>query len=544
MRGAKSNSGDETLVQIPGSEDPSKDVMANISKPYQSPLGEIPLDMTPLTEQWLKYFQGKGRRYMEVYLERSARYIPMMKNTLREYQLPEDLVYIALIESGFSPMAHSHANAVGYWQFIRGTGKRYGLAIDPFIDERRDPVLSTRAAAEYFKALYNLFGNWHLAMASYNVGENRVKRAVMKYYSRDFWELVKHRRAFPKETKHYVPKFIAAALIAKDPEKYGFTNIAYQQPLSFDTVQLVNPVSMTKLAQSMNVDVEQLKLLNPKFRGDYVPQYRGAETMIRVPLGMSQLAVASIPAALTAQPKVASADYYFYRVRSGDSLSVIARRHRTSIATLKRLNNLGNRTLLRVGQRLRVPDRGGAYVSYEMPSERSSTVTTAAEAADPADGTRQINSDTARTHVVRRGENLTTIAKKYGLTVDGLRRLNNLNRRAVLRAGQTLKLREGEPESSSASQSGNVPKSKRAKGKVVERLVVKNTAKKAKTAKPSKKAIKRVTVQKHRVKRGETLAQIAERYRVSVGSIAKRNSIKNKSRLLAGAELVIPPGSR
>ncbi len=547
MRGGKTITQDgestETLVQIPGSEDPSKKVMANIAKPYKSPLGDIALDVTSLTEQWLKYFQGKGRRYMEVYLERSSRYLPMMKNTLREYELPEDLVYIALIESGFSPVAHSHANAVGYWQFIRGTGKRYGLKMDPFIDERRDPVLSTRAAAEYFKTLYNMFGNWHLAMASYNVGENRVKRAVMKYYTRDYWELVKHRRSLPKETKHYVPKFIAAALIAKDPEKYGFTNINYQAPLDFDTVQLTNPVSMPKLAQAMNVEVEKLRLLNPKFRGDYVPQYRGAETMIRVPLGMKEIATASIAGAISEQPKVIASEFFFYRIRSGDSLSTIARRHRTSVATLKRLNGLGNRTLLRVGQKLRVQDRGGSAVSYEMPSQKSG-VAAASEPVEPATEGSQVNTQIKETHVVRRGENLTTIARKYGLTVAELRRLNNLNNRAVLRAGQTLRLKENEPDSS-ANRSDAAMKAKRLKGLNEKLVATRKLAKKSKVAiakaLPKKLVIKS---QKHRVQKGETLAAIAARYRVTIGSIAKRNSMRNSSRLLAGAELVIPADAR
>lgn len=525
----------ETLVQISGTEDPSKAVMENISKPYQSPLGEIPLDVTPLTEQWIKYFQGKGRRYMEVYLQRSSRYLPMMKNTLRENQLPEDLVYVALIESGFSPLAHSHANAVGYWQFIRSTGKRYGLMVDPFIDERRDPVLSTRAAAEYFKALYNLFGSWHLALAAYNVGENRVKRAVMTNYTRDFWQLIKKRRSFPRETKHYVPKFIAAALIAKEPEKYGFKEIAYEPPLAFDTVQLANPISMTKFASQLNMDVEVFRLLNPKFRGDFVPQYRGAETVIRVPVGLSQVASAAIPAAVSAVPKVLANEFYFYRVRSGDTLGVIARRHRTSINTLRRLNGLGNRSFLRVGQRLKVPDKGGSYVSYEMPAEPSVRASAAPEAIDPGTENRQVNSvSEAEVHVVRRGENLSTIAKKYGLSISQLRRLNNLSQRSILRAGQTLRLKS-EDESTNASQSGANPNSRRGKMGVVKNIVAKAVSK-AK-AKPIQKV---ASNQKHKVRRGETLAEIADRYRVSVGSIAKKNSIKNRSRLLAGSELVIP----
>ncbi len=139
-------------------------------------------------------FQGRGRPHMERYLARSTRYEKLMKKVLRDNGLPEDLFYIALIESGFSSAATSHAAAVGYWQFIRGTGKRYGLEISPFVDERRDPVFATQAAAEYFKGLYSVFGSWYLAMASYNVGENRVKREVMNHYTRDFWELARKKR--------------------------------------------------------------------------------------------------------------------------------------------------------------------------------------------------------------------------------------------------------------------------------------------------------------------------------------------------------------
>lgn len=647
----KAADGSAEGIQISGSEDPSKQVMANISKPYVSPLGEISLDRTALTEQWIKYFQGRGRRYMEVYLQRSTRYLPMMKNTLRENGLPEDLVYIALIESGFSPLAHSHANAVGYWQFIRGTGKRYGLMLDPFIDERRDPVLSTRAAAEYFKTLYGMLGSWHLSMAAYNVGENRVIRSVAKFKTRDFWELIKNRRAFPKETKHYVPKFIAAALIAKDPAAYGFSNIAYEPPLAFDTVQLANPISMTRLAQVMNTDIEELKLLNPKFRGDYVPQYRGPETVIRVPVGQMKLASAAIPQAFSAVPKIIASDFYFYRVRSGDSLSTIAKKHRTSIATIRRLNNLGNRSFLRVGQKLKVQDRGGSYVAYEMPkvntaspAPASQSAATATEMANAAPDLKEIQGPNAtpaaaeaspakaaamaggteadvavsevqdpnqteqaepvkETHVVRRGENLTTIARKYGLTVAELRRLNRLNNRAVLRAGQTLRLRDEEQAKSNAAQdsrralasknktaslktksakssitakslvtakaSVTAKSSKAAKTSVAakssvvskpksktiviaQNLPAKKSAEKIKSkaakvssdasvvAKKSNKAMAKSEAQKHKVRKGETLAGIANRYNTTMGALLKKNQIKNKERLLAGSELVIP----
>lgn len=194
---------------------------AETTKPTDE-LEIIPTELNANVDKWINYFQGRGRPHMERYLLRSTRYEALMKKVLRDNKLPEDLFYIALIESGFSSQAFSHASAVGYWQFIRGTGKRYKLQINQMIDERRDPVLSTQAAADYFKDLYARFNSWYLAMASYNVGEGRVDRAVKKYKTKDFWELTRNKRALPRETDDYIPKYIAAKLIAKNPDKYGF----------------------------------------------------------------------------------------------------------------------------------------------------------------------------------------------------------------------------------------------------------------------------------------------------------------------------------
>ncbi|MBX7231815.1 MAG: LysM peptidoglycan-binding domain-containing protein [Bdellovibrionales bacterium] len=637
--------GKETdAIQISGKENASKEIMNNLSTNYQSAFGDIPLDLTPLTKKWIDYFQGKGRKHMMLYLERSARYLPMMKNTLRENSLPEDLVYIALIESGFSPRAHSRANAVGYWQFIRSTGKRYGLKVDPFIDERRDPVLSTRAAAEYFKTLYGMFNSWHLSLAAYNVGENRVKRAVQTYYTKDYWELVKKRRAFPKETRHYVAKFIAAALIAKNPAQFGFEKVDYQAPLAFDTVSLINPISMSKLALKMNVSVDDLQMLNPKFRGDFVPQYRGSETLIRVPVGMVTLASQSIPEAFSEQPKVLqTADFTFYKVKKGDTLSTIARRHRVSLVKLRQLNNYQNKTLLRVGSRVRVPDRGGEFISYVMPvdtvnrtlagdkdnvkvkdienekpnksgmavlssvakvegervvaentveSEEDSE-TAPNDEEDPAspqytdnessEGSeeniskevhqasldlknKKIKSETdsiqpspkvndlpskneiveePTQHIVRRGENLTLIAHKYGLSVSQLKKINKLPRRSVLRAGQTLILKtkeeSGDLDSKPSPEEGTFRRSQKGVGgaKVASLTRLKEGNPSSSRGLSSIKESKKIKAT-HLVRRGETLADIARRYRISVGALARHNLIKNKSRLIAGRALEIP----
>lgn len=507
---AESQDGTQTATEIQEQEISSEDVEKRIEQPYQSQMGQVALDYNPHVEMWIRYFQGRGRRYMQQYLERSTRYLPMMKNVLRENGLPEELVYIALIESGFSPRAHSRANAVGYWQFIRATGKRYGLHVDAFIDERRDPVLSTRAAAAYFKELYGMFGSWHLAMAAYNVGEGRVKRAVARHYTKDFWKLIKHRRSFPGETKSYVPKFIAAAMIAKDPERFGFKGVEYQDPLSYDTVSLTNPISLTKLASNLNVDTEEMKLLNPKFRTDYVPLSRGNETVVRIPVGRGSDAVAALSMSVSTRPQIVSNDYYFYRIRRGDSLSTIARKHRTTVSRLRRMNDLSNRSMIRAGRRLKVPDPGGdgvRYASYDVSAAKSRS------------SRSQSSEESVQYHRVRSGENLTVIARRYGVSVQELVRLNNLSSRSKIFRGQKLKVRSDD-RGTYRNQTKNIRRS--------------NLRNKRSIAARGRAA------KKHRIRRGETLTDVSRRYGVSLRQLARANGIKVNHRTIIGERLVIP----
>ncbi len=509
-------------AEIAEKEDSSEEVEKKAEMPYKSAYGDIPMDYNVHVEKWIRYFTGKGRKHMKLYLERSTRYLPMMKNVLRENGLPEDLVYIALIESGFSPRAHSRANAVGYWQFIRGTGRRFGLKLDTFIDERRDPVLSTRAAAEYFKTLYNFLGSWHLAMAAYNVGEMRVKRAVTRYYTRDFWELIKKRRSFPAETKNYVPKFIAAAMIAKNPERYGFTDLQFEDPLSYDTVTLQNPISLSKLAANLSVDVDELKLLNPKFRTDFVPISRNNETVVRIPVGRATDALAALPMSVTTQPKVVQAEYFYYRIRRGDNLSTIAKRYRTTVSRLRRLNNLSNRAILRPGRRLRVPDNGGDGIKL---------VTEEDAAGKGARNSRSsVRSRDVKYHVVRRGENLTTIAQKYGTSVSELRRLNQLGSRSLIRLGQKLRVQADSAKTTRMAE--------------FSRRKVAGSDNKRRRAPSSSKAAKLSNqngrVRKHLVRRGETLWDLSKKYRVTVRELAKANGLKVNHRVMAGQKLLIP----
>lgn len=435
----------------------------------------IPLEVNRMVLKWIDYFQGQGRPHMERYLSRSTRYAPIMKEILRKEGLPEDLIYIALIESGFSSTAHSSASAVGYWQFMRGTGKQYRLRIDSFVDERRDFERATVAAADYFKGLYNLFGAWYLAIASYNVGENRVKGLVMRNKTRDFWKLARERR-LPQETVDYVPKFLAARLIGKEPAKYGFTDVEYMPPLEFSTVSFSGPIDIRRLATEMGLEYDDLRDLNPAYKRGVAPMPKsGDKLVLRVPKGTEEkaLAAASNAAANLGTRYIAEDDYSYYRVRRGDTISSIARKFNVSQTKILQLNRMSARSVLSVGKRLRVPSENvatlGPAKSSKLESrerrEPSSTATkgkpqstkvavrarhmskaevkeeaklTEAAKRRIAKNARQVAA--ARLHVVRRGENLAVIAKKYGVSVRELASHNRLKKQSTLFVGKKLEI--------------------------------------------------------------------------------------------------------
>lgn len=482
-------------------------------------LEQIPTEINPLVEKWITYFQGRGRPHMERYLARSTRYMQLMKKILKQNGLPEDLVYIALIESGFSSQATSRAAAVGYWQFIRGTGKRYGLQINSLVDERRDPVLSTQAAAEYFKGLYSVFGSWYLAMASYNVGENRVKREVMNHYTRDFWELARKKR-FPKETVNYIPKFIAAKMIGNDPAKYGFENIDYLTPIEFEHIKVDQPVNLSVMAKKMGIDYDDLKDLNPKFRGEIAP-LKGDVLELRVPLGQIQTAlVAAKEAAVSKVEYIAdSGDTKIYKVRSGDSLYSIARKFRTTIAWLRDTNDLKKGRKLRIGKRLAVPDRSVAKRSVA----KTATKVTKKEDVEKASANPEIITKKGVFYVVQPGDTLSAIADDYSSSVEELRRMNRMSRRSILKAG--MKLRVPKDEGLPADPSG---------AKATRQVAEEKTSDKSNGESSS--------VEAHVVKPGDNLTTIARRYGVTIRALRKANKLTKRSILKVGVRLVIPDG--
>jgi len=310
---------------------------------------DIPIVVNGKVEQFIQYFQTNIREKFVIWLSRSEKYIPFMRNLLKEHGLPEDLVYLSLIESGFNPYAYSRAKAVGLWQFISLTGKRYGLRVDWWVDERRDPEKSTIAAAKYLKDLYDMFECWYLAAAGYNAGEYKIIKAMKRYRTEDFWKLTQY-RYLKRETKNYVPQMIAATLIAKDPEKYGFNNIEYQDPLQYEKVNVPELTDLSHIAKACEVTLDEIKDLNPELRRGVTPPNE-PEYEIKIPLGKKDLFLKNFE---SLQP-LEKFQFKTHLVKKGETLKRIARTYRVELEPLLEINHLNRKSRISKGATLLIP---------------------------------------------------------------------------------------------------------------------------------------------------------------------------------------------
>lgn len=336
-------------------------VIAGVEKPSEgrNTLGQNPV--SPLSaifpsafnekkvEEFIAFFQQKGGRFFSNALARSQAYEDMMKKIFREKNLPEELFYLALIESGYNPHAISRSKAGGIWQFIARTASRFGLKVDKWVDERRDPEKSTYAAAEYLKSLYEMFNCWDLATASYNAGEGKVSRAIKKANSQDFWEISRY-RYLKQETKRYVPMFLAAVLIAKEPHKYGFSNINYLPPLVYEKVLVPPDTGLVWLAKVAETDIAELRALNPALKRGKTPP--GSSLFeIKLPPGKKEIYEKNL---LTYNP-LAAIKGKKHLVRPGETLTGIAKRYRVKYQDLCELNGLSPQSKIKPGIRLLLP---------------------------------------------------------------------------------------------------------------------------------------------------------------------------------------------
>lgn len=302
--------------------------------------------------KYIRFFTEKIRERFSLWLMRSGRYIELMKVILKEKGLPEEIVFLSLIESGFSPYAYSPQRAVGYWQFIASTAKRYGLEINWWKDERRDPVKSTRAAASYLKDLYEMFGSWNLAMAAYNAGEGKILRALKKANTYDYWSL-RSTGYIKEETKDYVPKFIAASLIANSPREFGFEDIEYYPPLDYDEVVIQSPLDLETVAACAETEVDVIKKLNPELRRWCTP-LNVREYTLRIPRGKKDIFLEN----LARIPKERRFSIDIYKVKKGDTLKKIAKKTGIPLQVILHLNPIERIKPFKEGIQIYLPPKG------------------------------------------------------------------------------------------------------------------------------------------------------------------------------------------
>jgi membrane-bound lytic murein transglycosylase D len=387
----------------------------------------IPIVINKRVMYFIHHFQTTIKDVFSVWLSRSYEYIPMMIDVLKDNNLPEDLVYIALIESGFNPAAYSRARACGPWQFIRATGKSYGLRIDWWIDERRDPEKSTKAAARYLSDLYDMFGSWYLAGAAYNAGENKIRRAIDKHNTKDFWEMSKY-RYLKKETKDYIPKLIAAIIIAKNPHKYGFNDLELNDPLSYTKVAVPDTTDLKVIAKVCKTDYKTIKMLNPELRrGCTPPNFPGYE--VKIPYGKKEVFEKNFS-------KISPSERYTFIkhvIKRGETLSGIACLYNTRIRPIMQLNKIRNPRRIRPGRSLIIPVR-----SYRIAKKGINNKRKAAQITNE----RYLDANLKElSYIVKKGDTLWDIARKYEIRTSEIRFWNNLGRSNTIYPGNILKLR-------------------------------------------------------------------------------------------------------
>ena len=375
----------------------------------------IPLDLNRHVQAEIDSFisNRKEKGFFVRSYERSGQYRPYIVEALRKAGLPEELSWLPLIESGFVTNALSRARALGLWQFISSTGYKFGLKRNMYIDERLDPVKSTQAAIAYLKELHQIFGDWTTVLAAYNCGEGRVLRVIRSQninYLDNFWDFYEK---LPRETARYVPRFLATLHILKNPAKYGLDRAQPLPPLAYETVKVSRKVHLKDIARATGISEKELKSLNPELRYSIIP---GDGYALRVPPQTGEKLLAGLDKIPEYQRPVRS--YGYYTVRRGDTLSSIAKRHRTSVAKLMRANNLGKSHYIVAGKRLKIPQLSA------VPSMIKSV--------------KPLDLKTA-SHVVKRGDSLWIIARRYGTTTQKIQSANGL-RNTKLHIGQVLKI--------------------------------------------------------------------------------------------------------
>lgn len=502
---------------------------------------DIPVEMHPLVAQYIRFFQGPGRRWFRRWMSRSHRYIPLMQPILESKGLPRDTVYLAMIESGFNTQAKSWARAVGPWQFIAGTAKMFNLKEDFWVDERRDPIKATHAAADYLSLLYQTLGHWYLAWAGYNTGGGRVRKMIERSGSRDFWELSELKKGFAKETKHYVPKLIACALVARHPEAFGFSQDEFEPegPFEYDEVSLTDSVDLEVLSTSAGVSNDDLRELNPELKRWCTPPATPDKPyVLRIPKGRK----ATFDETFAKYAPQERLHFKIHRVEKGDTLSKIALKYHSAQEAIMRMNGLTSARSLRLGTDLVVPvpsagalkaGKNDTALERQIARARRSGLSAARPEDEIPAGTQSgsgkivtggtvtvetVGGKTKVTYGVAKGDSLWTIARRFDVRVAELKTWNEVLTSNRLKVGLALVVWPG--AKADLTGSGNAAAA----------------APKSDASKPAGAGAPKGT--KHTVESGDTLWSIAQKYGASVDDLKSWNSL-GTSTLKKGQVLVV-----
>jgi membrane-bound lytic murein transglycosylase D len=493
------NSWDDLLDVVLSGEDVEVDTTAALLQTYPG----VPLIVNSHVEQAVVFFQTRAYKVFSRWLERAGEAIPYFSAVLKEEGMPEEIVYLAMIESGFSNSAYSRAHASGPWQFIASTAKIYGLEVGYYYDERRDPELATRAACRYLKKLYDQFGDWYLAFASYNCGEMRVEKTVKRVGTNDYWQI---RELLPKQTREYIPYYLAARLICQDPEKYGFPPILYRTVPETDVVYVDGCVDLKEIARCAETEHELIRSLNPALKRGCTPP--GAKNFaVRIPKGAGQNFDEKIAQAPRLQKQERS-DWVRHRVRDGETLSTIARRYGVSVQAILSVpaNNLRNPNRISVGQYLMIPVRESYYASTAEP-----------EIGRPQPARVTSENGLMRTiYRVKKGDTPAKIAEQFDAKVSDLKTWNHLWGERYIYPGQKLiiwtKTSNGTERNQNLATAENGMSDDAVQGPGL-----------------------------HIVQPGDTLWDIARKYGISVQNLKKWNHINSAYRLKPGSTLKLQP---
>jgi len=385
--------------------------VSHASAPPEACLPPISVVQNERVEKWLHYFQGRGRGEMSKWLSRAGKYRPMIDTKLGENGLPRELFYLAMIESGLNPKAYSSAHASGMWQFMASRGRQYGLRVDYWIDERRDPEKATEAACAYLKDLYEMLGSWELALAGYNAGEGRVVRARRNRPScPDYWCL-----DLPRETEDFVPKFMAAVLIGSDPEAFGFEKPSPQAPLAYDTIEVSEAIDLGAVAKACGTTTDEIKQLNPALRRSCTAPRDGSfqSSTLRLPAGSG----ASTLAAVASLPPDKRAGLERHEIRKGETLSSIAAHYDSSVDAIMSANGIRNASRIQAGQEIVIP-----------------VGQTASDDQDRARAPKTV------TYTVKKGDTISSIARRHGKDAKDLLKWNGLTWKSRIYPGDRIKI--------------------------------------------------------------------------------------------------------